>query len=48
MAPDFLDAIITGDIPERLALGRLKPGIPHDSKTQRDLVGFAWCAGLAI
>jgi len=40
LAPDIMEAIMKGNIPPRLALDRLKKGIPLDWKEQRLEFGF--------
>ena len=41
LAPDIIEAIIKGNIPPTLSLGRLKKGIPLDWEEQRQSLGFA-------
>ena len=41
LAPDIIEAIINGDVPETLSLGILKQGIPRDWQEQRSRFGFA-------
>jgi hypothetical protein len=41
LAPDIMEAIIKGNIPPKLALDRLKKGIPIDWKEQRLEFGFS-------
>jgi hypothetical protein len=41
LAPDIIEAIIKGDVPEKLSLGILKQGIPQDWQDQRRHFGFA-------
>jgi site-specific DNA recombinase len=40
LAPDIIEAIIKGDVPETLSLGTLKQGIPQDWQDQRRRFGF--------
>jgi hypothetical protein len=41
LAPDIMDAIIKGNVPESVSLGRLKKGIPLDWDKQHRLFGFS-------
>jgi site-specific DNA recombinase len=41
LAPDIIEAIIKGDVPEKLSLSILKQGIPQDWQDQRRHFGFA-------
>jgi site-specific DNA recombinase len=41
LAPDIIEAIIKGDIPETLSLVTLRQGIPQDWQDQRRRFGFA-------
>ena len=40
LAPDIIKAIIKGDIPKKLTLGRLKKGFSYDWNEQRRELGF--------
>ncbi len=40
LAPDIMDAIINGDVPNNLTLGRLKEGFSYNWNEQRIELGF--------
>lgn len=40
LAPDIMDAIFKGNIPELISLGLLKYELPGDWKLQRDMFGY--------
>ena len=40
LAPDIMEAVIAGDVPESLSLERLKQGFPLDWNAQRTQFGF--------
>ena len=40
LAPDIMEAVIAGDVPESLSLERLKQGVPLDWSAQRTHFGF--------
>jgi site-specific DNA recombinase len=40
LAPDIIEAILPGNVPVDLSLGRLKKGFPLDWKEQRKAFGF--------
>lgn len=40
LAPDIMDAIFKGNIPEQISLGLLKHELPSDWKLQRDMFGY--------